>query len=195
MTDWAGRYRDQDTPWDLGRAHPELLRRLVAGELAPFDGGRALVAGCGRGYDALALAEAGWQVTAVDLVPLETPSLRKLEELGGCFEVRDALAFRAEESFDLVFDHTFFCAIQPQERASFGEMVRSVTGPGSVVVSLVFPFDKPLEDGGPPFGFQAADLQEALGASFRSEVDELVIEGVSRRTWKERWSRWVRDDA
>jgi 2-polyprenyl-3-methyl-5-hydroxy-6-metoxy-1,4-benzoquinol methylase len=67
--DWGQRYRDENTPWDRGRAHPSLQARLDSGELAPpHENASCFVPGCGRGHDALGLARAGWKVTAMDMV-------------------------------------------------------------------------------------------------------------------------------
>jgi SAM-dependent methyltransferase len=60
---WQARYDTADTPWDLGEPAPALLEWL---KMNPGQGRRALVPGCGRGHDALALAQAGWGVVAVD---------------------------------------------------------------------------------------------------------------------------------
>ena len=183
--DWAGRYRDENTPWDLGGPHPEILRRLAAGELgAPS---RVLVPGCGRGYDALALAEAGWSVTAVDVVALDTPALRSLRARGGRYVVTDALAFDAGEPFDLVLDHTFFCALAPAQRPAWGGMIERVLAAEGTLAVLVFPCGKTPAEGGPPHGMSASDLALALGNGFVLVRDEPALERVERRKWEERW--------
>ena len=54
-------------PWE-GAPIPRLFRRLTDGaEALPI--GRALDVGCGFGEDAVYLANRGWDVTGVDLVP------------------------------------------------------------------------------------------------------------------------------
>ncbi|MDP6850767.1 MAG: hypothetical protein QF524_07495, partial [Planctomycetota bacterium] len=111
---WSSRYRDNNTPWDKGGPHPELLAKLNEGSkevMAPPSGGRALVPGCGRGWDALALAKQGWNVLAVDLVEALKPQLQPaLKKAGGRFKVADALAID-EGPFNLIFEHTFYCAL------------------------------------------------------------------------------------
>jgi len=80
---WSFRYLMNNTPWDLGEPAPELIRRL---ETDPGLGGRigrVLVPGCGRGYVAVALAEAGWQVTAVDVATaIESDVAARLSSVG-----------------------------------------------------------------------------------------------------------------
>ncbi|MCJ7511394.1 MAG: methyltransferase domain-containing protein, partial [Anaerolineales bacterium] len=55
------RYLLGDTPWDTGVSPPELLAYLHR-----HPPGRALDLGCGTGTNTLALAERGWEVTAID---------------------------------------------------------------------------------------------------------------------------------
>ncbi|OII65619.1 hypothetical protein BJP40_16450 [Streptomyces sp. CC53] len=54
-------------------ADPDLALLTPADDLPP---GRALDLGCGAGGNALALAERGWRVTAVDLAPRAIASTR-----------------------------------------------------------------------------------------------------------------------
>lgn len=186
---WEERYRVGDTPWDLGGPHPELSTRLQDGRLAPPEGtGRALVPGAGRGHDALALARRGWTVTALDLVPgLAAEVAPALEKLGGRFLTGNALEFEAEDPFDLVWDHTFFCAIAPEERAVWGARARELVAPGGRYASLVFPVGKPTEEGGPPHGMTPDDVLEALGVTFVEVERAAVSRPVQRRTWREVW--------
>lgn len=192
--DWAGHYETGHTPWDLGEAHPELAARLARGELAPpRRGARALVPGCGRGYDAHWLALAGWRVTALDTVAALAERLGALlGPLGGEVAIGDALGYRSARPFDLVWDHTFFCALDPAERPAFGRMVRRVLAPGGRVASLVFPVDRPHAEGGPPWGMRADDFRRALGRGFRLIEDAPVRRAAPGRRWPERWSLLAR---
>ena len=167
--DWAGRYRAGQTPWDLGAAHPELTRRLQDGSLAPpASGGRALVPGAGRGHDALALARRGWTVVALDLVETLADDLAgPLSRSGGRFVAGDALEFE-DEPFDLIWDHTFFCAIEPADRARWGQRAGELLRPGAAYAALVFPFGKPAAEGGPPHGMSGDHLPRCSARVSRS---------------------------
>ncbi len=202
LYDWAAHYAAANTPWDLGGPHPELSQRLSDGDLAPpRDGARALVPGCGHGHDALALARRGWVVTAVDLVPDLAETLGKeLARRGGRFLRGDVLALVPGEAgpgavgqpFDLVWDHTFFCALHPSLRAGWGHVAGSLVAVGGRYVSLVFPTGKPAAEGGPPFGMSTDDVVAALGREFVLRDDRPVARPVPRRTWPERVARFER---
>ena len=190
---WNALYEGGSTPWDLGRPHPELDRRLSLDPALGTAGvGRALVPGAGTGHDAAALARAGWDVTALDLADAtEGGLLEALAPYGGSVEIGDALAFTPEEPFDLVFDHTFFCAIDPALRPEFGSMCRRVLRSGGAIVSIVFPIGSP-DSGGPPWGFDPEMLGAALGEGFhRGEVSP-SFESVGRRS-PHQWASWTFD--
>jgi len=186
--DWAGRYRSGETPWDLGAAHPELTRRLQGGSLAPpASGGRALVPGAGRGHDAVALARRGWTVVALDLVESLADDLTDpLSRYGGRFVAGDALEFE-DEPFDLIWDHTFFCAIDPGDRARWGQRAGELLRPGAAYAALVFPFGKPVAEGGPPHGMSGAHLAEVLGARLEVVEEAEALRKVPARRWGERF--------
>jgi len=152
-----------------------------------------MVPGAGAGHDAIALARRGWTVTAIDLVP-ELAGLvgPQLERNGGRYLTGDAIEFQwsgsAEEGgFDLIWDHTFFCAIDPERRHPWGARVSELLRPGGKYVSLVFPVGKPREEGGPPFGMDESAVSGALGSLFRIEECTPVSRPVARRQWREHW--------
>ncbi|MEZ6014259.1 MAG: methyltransferase domain-containing protein [Planctomycetota bacterium] len=199
---WAAHYAAADTPWDLGGPHPELSQRLSDGGLAPpSEGARALVPGVGRGHDALALLRRGWLVTAVDLVGELAESFgQELKRRGGRFVQGNALELELGAEgpnaiggpFDLVWDHTFFCALHPELRAAWGARARELVAVGGRYVSLVFPTGKPVADGGPPFGMSTAAVADALGEMFELVEDRPVARPVTKRTWPERIATFQR---
>lgn len=193
---WAARYATGDTPWDQGRPHPELVAWVAS--LGSGDRGRALVPGCGRGHDAVFLAESGFDVTAVDFAEGLTDTLGPaLAALGSRYVEADALAFD-EGGFDLVFEHTFFCAIPPERRGDWGALVRRALRPGGRLAVLVFPADKPRSEGGPPHRTTLEDLSQALGLStgpgggFRVVEERPVATPIATRAWAERWALFER---
>jgi len=195
--DWAQHYADGDTPWDHGVEHPELAARLGAGELTvPAPGARALVPGCGRGHDALALARIGWTVTALDQVAaLEGVVNSKLHPLGGEYQLGDALAWTSasgEAEVDLVFDHTFLCAIDPEQRPRFADLVLRNLRQGGQLVCLLYPVGKLREAGGPPHSLDVEQVGALFGDSLELVEHSPVVHSIETREHVERWGRFVR---
>lgn len=182
---WRSLWDAQETPWDLEGPHPEIAARsdLLAGR------GRVLVPGAGRGSDALALAALGHRVVAVDFAVPEHRVLADLDRAGVEFRARDAFAGDPEDegAFDLVFEHTFLCALPPARRADWGRLIHRSLKSGGALAAIVFPIGKPLADGGPPFGLEVADVQAALGPELVLEIDEPVHRPAPGRRYAERF--------
>lgn len=184
---WSARYQAGNTPWDHGGPHPELERLLEAGALAPpRPGARALVPGCGRGHDAAALAAAGWHVTGLEFAPeAREAAAAALAPFGGEVLLEDALEHRPQEPYDLLWEHTFLCAIEPERRGDYGLLAARVLRPGGRLVALVFPVGKELEAGGPPWGLSLGDLERALASDFLLRVADPAERSIPERSWGE----------
>lgn len=186
---WDERYRTQQTPWDLGGPHALLVQKLETGRLT--GPGRALVPGCGRAHDAICLASHGFDVTAVDVAPSLVDDVSpRLEALGSRFLVEDALAHRGQDGYDLIFDHTFLCALDPALRPAWADMVRANLSSKGRLVALVFPLDKDPTLGGPPHGLTVPLIAALLGPGFAVEEDEL--HGKFGRAYAHRYAVFTR---
>jgi len=172
---WEERYALGETDWDKGHLSPG-LEDFLRDEV--YTTGRVLVPGCGRGHDARALARAGFEVTGLDIaaVPVRDAAAiaagEKLDNVrfvqGDFF--RDTAAW--EGQFDWVFEHTFFCAIDPALRDQYVERVARLLDHGGQLLGIFFNI-QPEE--GPPFGTTREELRERFGRRF-----ELVTERVPR---------------
>ena len=152
--------------------------------------GTAYVPGCGRGHDAVALAEAGWHVIASDFAQaVEAEVSGLLAPFGGEFWLGDSLRFK--RPVDLWFDHTFFCAIPPARRDEYGRAAFGAVKSGGRLVSIVFPVGRSQLEGGPPFSMTTADLTGVLGRAFVPHEDAEATQPAGRR-WRHRWTAWRR---
>lgn len=170
MTDWENCYQQGETPWDKSAAAPELPFLVAAGLLR----GRVLVPGCGRGHDARAIASGGGaDVVGVDLAP---SAVREAQALGTAtglrFEEGNLFSLPQEwlGTFDWVWEHTCFCAIDPTERQRYVTAVHAVLRPEGRLLGTFFmnPSMDPGEQG-PPFGTTEAELDRLFGAHFTLE--------------------------
>lgn len=172
MTDWENRYRQGETPWDKSAPAPELKFLLDAGLLR----GRVLVPGCGRGHDARAIAAVGGAVVVgLDLAP---SAIREARALG----VSDSLRFEEGDlfqppgdwigTFDWIWEHTCFCAIDPGDRALYVKSVHALLRPGGRLLATFF-MEPGLDPGeaGPPFGVTLEELNGFFGTLFSLESE------------------------
>lgn len=171
-------YSEHRDGWELGQATPPLVR---ASTWVP-PGARALVIGCGRGHEVRLLANIGWErVVGVDFAATAIAEAERLTppDLAPSIEWRreDLFALAGEPSFDLVVEHTSFCAIDPERRAEWFAVVHRVLRPGGALLGLFYPHTRP---GGPPFGGTREEVERlATNAGFaiiRSEVPDDSID-------------------
>ena len=172
---WARIYAEGGDRWERGEPAPPLAR-WVTGADAPAPG-RALVPGCGRGHEALMLAAAGWQVTGLDLVETPLADARAAAEQRGLadrvsFEQGDFFARSAEEGlsggFELMLEHTCYCAIDPARRDDYADAAVRVLAPGGRLVGLFWACGN---QDGPPWTCTASELEARFGA--RLEIERL----------------------
>jgi SAM-dependent methyltransferase len=157
-TNWEERYAAGDTPWDKGAPAPGLLDFLAAHPGLPR--GTALVPGCGLGHDARALAAAGFAVTGLDLAPAavrRAAELARAAGLAAAFRAGDFLRDAPDAAYDLVFEHTLFCAIQPAERDRYVAALRRWLRPGGTFLAVHYMI---RDEQGPPFGCTQEELME-----------------------------------
>ncbi|HJO08942.1 MAG TPA: methyltransferase domain-containing protein [Verrucomicrobiota bacterium] len=186
--DWEALYQADDTFWDHGEASPGLVDYLATNPSLPP--GRALVPGCGRGHDARALTKAGWDVTGLDIAPSSVPLAKRLADEEGFlidYCVGDFLSDEPHQPFDLVFEHTFFCAIPPFRRGDYVQALRRWLKPGGLYLAVNYMITE--DNGEPPFSSSAAELDERFGEAF-----ELLRRSTPRsyesREGKELMSEW-----
>ena len=183
MTDWNSRYETGDTPWDKGEAHPVLDDMLVHGALS----GRMLVPGCGTGHDVRALARLGLEVTGLDLAPLAIARARAHAPVGTeTYLLGDLFDLPADlrGSFDGVFEHTCFCAIDPARRADYVSAVAGALRHGGRLLSVFF-VDPDNGGDGPPFGCSAREIDGLFEKRFRLLDERREIPTYPERVGRE----------
>jgi SAM-dependent methyltransferase len=163
---WNQVYQDEAKPrWDLNQASPVLIDMLPRLKLPKA---RILVLGCGFGHDAAFFAQNGHIVTAVDFSPLAIAGAK--ERYGHLTNIRwqtaDALNLPPEfhESFDLVFEHTCFCAINPIHRQKLVQAWLRCLATNGTLFAVFFSMFKFQ---GPPFGATEWEVRKRLGARFQ----------------------------
>jgi SAM-dependent methyltransferase len=175
---WEQRYRTGDTPWDKGAASPPLLEWIA--HRGPLRG-NILVPGCGSGRDVRAIAAASQaaHVVGMDIAPSALDQARRFSiagqetyQLANLFDLPAVLTGR----FEWVFEHTCFCAIDPQQRPDYVWAIRRALLPKGFLLAIFFlnPWDpgEAPEEGGPPFGVTREDLDQLFAAHFHL-VEEL----------------------
>lgn len=159
---WEEIYQGGRAGWDLGGPTPVFLRLLENEEIAP---GKMVVLGAGRGHDARAFARKGFDVTAVDFAEDAVQAMQDLNDPETPVKIFQLDIFDLPRSWDGTFDYfleyTCFCAIDPDRRAEYADVVMRLLKPNGVYIDLAFPLDS--HSGGPPFAVQVPEILRLFG--------------------------------
>ena len=161
---WETRYQTGDMPWEKGAPSPGLVDFLQTYPDLPR--GTVCVPGCGTGHDVCAWASAGFDVTGFDLAPSAIRLATERTQAAGLnaqFQRSDFLRDQPSEQFDWLFEHTLFCAIQPQERDDYVRAVLRWLKPDGhyLAVNYLIP-----DKDGPPFGTTRDELWQRFSPNF-----------------------------
>lgn len=178
---WSKLWESGDfLPWDRGEPSPALVdllnerKGLLSQAVTEGRRKKALVPGCGRGYDVLLLASKGYDAVGLEISESAVEQCQELfkrerssyfegsPDHGSCdFVLGDffkddwlSSATSGGSSFDLIYDYTFFCALPPKARPKWASRMSQLlsTGQEARLVCLEFPTYKAPDTGGPPFG-------------------------------------------
>lgn len=155
--DWQERYHSGKTGWDRGEPNPMLKHWLNSGELQPCE---ILVPGCGRGHEVIALAEAGFDVTAIDFADMAVQSLTdelKRRDLKANVVQSDVFAFCQSRSFDAVYEQTSLCAIHPSQWQTYQQLLACWLRAEGTLFAMFMQSDAP---DGPPYSCPLSTMRE-----------------------------------
>ncbi|PYI03171.1 S-adenosyl-L-methionine-dependent methyltransferase [Aspergillus sclerotiicarbonarius CBS 121057] len=175
--------------WDRGSPSITLVDLVTQQQeiFSPYtaDGRRkkALVPGCGKGYDPVMLALHGFDVYGLDIsatgvseargyaaselqrpqgynfssgnseCPADVGSVNFIK--GNVFGSEwERQALNGDEKFDLVYDYTFLCALHPDLRRQWADRMGQLLRQGGLLVCLEFPMYKDPSLPGPPWGLK-----------------------------------------
>jgi len=179
------RYAAGETPWDFGGV-PIALQRFLDQHPGP---GRALIPGCGSGYEIEAFASAGWEVVGIDFSTVAVArARRRLGQLAGNVVAGDFFCHPfAERSFDLIYERTFLCALSPERRPHYAQRMATLLTPSGLLCGFFFlgPEKEP-----PPYPIRQDQLNALLGGRFEMVQDHAVEDSLSLFAGKERWQIW-----
>ena len=186
---WEQRYQTRDMPWEKGEPSPGLVDFLTNHRGLP--GETVCVPGGGTGRDACEWAKAGFRVYGYDIAPsaVQFSSARAVAaNLSAAFRQADFLRDDPPFAFDWIFEHTLFCAIQPNERDLYRRAVIRWLKPGGnyLAVNYLIP-----DKDGPPFGTTRDEVVRRFSPYFRL-LEDWVPRSYPNRTGLERMFWWQR---
>jgi SAM-dependent methyltransferase len=191
---WDARWKKADTPWDQGGPAPPLVNAVTRGDLRPPSG--VLVPGCGSGHDVRFLAASGFDVMGIDVSHTALQRARELRDAANVkAELVEADLFELPSqglfscAFDVVWEHTCFCAIDPSLRERYVDAVADLLRPGGRLFGLFF-LIRP--ETGPPFGATIDEVRHRFSRRFAVDVLRPADDSHPARAGKEAWVAMTR---
>jgi methyl halide transferase len=187
---WTARYIGNDTGWDIGSPSTPLKEYIDQLQDRSL---RILIPGAGRAYEAEYLHRKGFrQVFIIDLADApyqdllqRCPDFPKEHLIVGDF-------FEHQGQYDLIFEQTFFCALDPDLRRAYVRHMHALLKPGGRLVGVLF--DDPLNDDRPPYGGSRQEYLSIFGALFNDLKLERCHNSIPPRAGRELWLRAARKD-
>lgn len=177
---WKNRYENNQTGWNIGSVSPPLatyLEQVTNKEIS------ILIPGAGIGHEANFAFESGFkEVFPLDFVP---ESKQHFLELFPHFPANQYLLgdfFDLGQSFDLILEQTFFCAIHPSRRKEYVEKMHSILKPNGKLVGVLF--NREFESG-PPFGGSMKEYEALFSSHFQIEKMETCYNSILPRQGSE----------
>lgn len=186
---WEQRYQEKTTRWDLGQAAPAFVSLLHSHSLQP---NKAAVLGSGRGYDAIAFAQYGFDVIGFDFAPAAIAEATTIAQANGSsvkFLQRDIFDLPTEfpKYFHYVIEHTCFCAISPQQRQAYVKVVREILQPQGELIAIFFTHSRP---DGPPFGVTPEEIKQYFETDFEILNLQPITNSVPARQGEEHFGHF-----
>ena len=92
------------------------------------------------------------------------------------------------QSFDLVYERTFLCALSPALRKSYASRIKELLLPGGRLVGFFF-YGSESDLTAPPYPLDLEEGKE-LFCNFRLVEDQPVTDSLALFEGKERWQHW-----
>lgn len=184
---WSERYVEQRTEWDLNAPSPCLVWALQKFKLPKM---RVAVLGCGKGHDAAHIARLGHKTTGFDFSSEAIQAAKN--EYSGIPAVDSNIEWICEDvfnlnerylgQFDLVLDHTMYCAIDPLRRDQLVNLWSKLLAPQGQILGIFFIMPRPQ---GPPYGSTEEEIQTRIRKKFRKDFWERSRVSEPKRLGKE----------
>lgn len=178
--DWEELYREKQVetmPWFNPDLDPDIDRALNNLDLGAATG---LDIGTGPGTQAIALAEKGFHVTAIDLsdTAVKNAEIKAREKgLNIIWKQDDILNSKLDGKFDVVIDRGCFHVFDPEQRENYVRVVSSLIKPDGYLLLKCFSYKQPGNEG--PCRFTPQEIKDIFTEKFKvCDIQETVYQGT-----------------
>jgi len=183
---WNKRWEQNQIGWDLGEVSPpikEYINQISDKTI------KILIPGCGNAYEAEYLLENGFNnvfIVEISGIAIESFKLRCPQ-----FPVENIIHsdfFDIEGQYDMIFEQTFFCALEPSYRQSYVEQMTKLLKSGGKLIGLLF---NTYFSAGPPFGGDVNLYTSLFSKAFKIEIMEKAYNSIKPREGSELFIKMI----
>ncbi len=185
---WDLRYQNNETGWDIGYISTPLKKYI---DQLTDKNIKILIPGGGNSYEAEYLHNLDFKnVFVVDISPTALTNLKNRVPDFPKNHLINIDFFKLNNSFDLILEQTFFCALTPKLRDNYVLKMNQLLRPNGKLVGLLF--NIPLNKDRPPFGGTKKEYLSYFKNYFKIEIMELSYNSISERTNNELFIKLIK---
>ena len=185
---WDLRYQNNEIGWDIGYISTPLKKYI---DQLTDKNIKILIPGGGNSYEAEYLHNLGFKnVFVVDISPTALTNLKNRVPDFPKNHFINIDFFKLNNSFDLILEQTFFCALTPKLRDNYVLKMNQILRPNGKLVGLLF--NIPLNKDRPPFGGTKKEYLSYFKTYFKIEIMELSYNSISERTNNELFIKLIK---
>lgn len=185
---WDNKYKSEQTGWDIGSISTplkEYFDQLTNKEL------KILIPGGGNSYEAEYLHKKGFK--NVYVVDISATVLTNFQKRVPSFPNQCLINidfFELNDSFDLIIEQTFFCAINPDLRPKYALKMSELLLTNGKLVGLFF--NIPLFENNPPFGGTKKEYIPYFKPYFKLDIIEDSYNSILERRANELFIKFIK---
>ena len=173
---WDALYIANDTGWDLGQVSPPIKSYI---DTLQDKNKSILIPGCGNTHEAEYILQQGFtNVTVIDIAPTLVKKLREKFKNNTNIKIVLGDYFEHQGKYDLIIEHTFFCALPPAMREKYVLKMHQLLSENGKLAGLLF---NKIFEGGPPFGGIKAEYEVLFRDFFDFTKMELCQNSIAPR--------------
>ena len=180
-TYWEERYLNNNVGWNIGQPSTPLktyIDQLTDKTL------KILIPGAGNSYEAEYLWQNGFKnIYVLDFAKQPLDNIKQRIADFPSEQLLQLNFFDLDNTFDLILEQTFFCALNPNLRTDYVDKMHQLLVNKGKLVGLFFNFE--LTNSGPPFGGSLDMYNTLFKKSFKLSVLEKSINSIKERHDKE----------
>lgn len=178
---WEDRYLGNQLGWDIGYPSTPLKEYIDQLENKKL---KILIPGAGNAYEAEYLHQQGFNnVWVIDLAPSALQNLKKRVPDFPEDHLIEGNFFDHQESYDLILEQTFFCALHPELREQYAEHMHRALNAGGKLVGVLF--DDQLNTEHPPYGGNSDEYRKYFEPHFHIRILERCHNSIKPRQDRE----------